>query len=63
MNDLNENLSSQKPNETDSKKHWNASLPYPAWPFGTVDGKELAKWGRKNVAPSATIDDYEEAPF
>jgi hypothetical protein len=40
---------------------WNASLPYPAWPFGEVDPKELAKWGRKHEKKHATPDDVEEA--
>jgi hypothetical protein len=33
------------------------------WPFGTVNPKELVKWGRKHKHESATIDDVEEAPF
>ena len=53
----------QPVSEMDLKKQWNASLPYPVWPFGTVDPKELAKWGRKNAPKSATIDDMEEALF
>lgn len=65
MNALNENLTPLQLNETDSKKHWNASLPYPVWPFGTVDAKELKKWGRLHAheLSSATIDEVEEAPF
>ena len=63
MNALKKNLQPQPLSETDSKKHWNASLPYPVWPFGTVNPKELAKWGRKHKHESATIDDVEEAPF
>jgi hypothetical protein len=51
-----------KPSEMDLKKQWNASLPYPVWPFGTVDPAELKKWGRRNkTALSATTDEYEEA--
>lgn len=50
-------------NEIESKSQWNASMPYPLWPFGTVDPKELAKWGRKHAPKNATIDDVEEAPF
>jgi hypothetical protein len=45
--------------EMHQKKQWNASLPYPTWPFGTVDPKELAKWSRRNKA--ATTEEYEEA--
>ena len=58
-----ETLPPQPVSEMDLKKQWNASLPYPVWPFGTVDPKELAKWGRKNAPKSATIDDMEEALF
>ena len=65
MNALNENLIPLSQTETDSKKHWNASLPYPVWPFGTVNPAELKKWGRLHAheLQSATIDDVEEAPF
>ena len=61
MNDLNKNLNGPTPNDCNSKQHWNASCPYPVWPFGTVDPKELKKWGRKHAPKSATIDDFEEA--
>ena len=59
MNDSNENSPLNATSDSECKMHWNASLPYPAWPFGTVNPKELQKWGRKNV--SATTDEYEEA--
>jgi hypothetical protein len=45
----------------DSKSHWNASLPYPSWPFGTVCPKELAKWARQNLSSDKLVDSYEEA--
>ena len=61
MNDLNKNLKPPSQTASDSKKHWNASLPYPVWPFGTVEPGELKKWGRKHAPKSATIDDFEEA--
>lgn len=61
MNDSKKNLTPLQLSETDSKRHWNASLPYPVWPFGTVEPGELKKWGRKHVTKSATIDDAEEA--
>ena len=60
MNDCNENLTKHSMTTHDSKSHWNASLPYPSWPFGTVCPKELAKWGRKNRKEQA-MDDVEEA--
>lgn len=50
-------------NETDLKRQWNASLPYPEWPFGAVKPKELAKWVRKNAPKKTLDDDFEEAPF
>ena len=34
--------------DVDEKKFWAADQPYPQWPFGTVDPKELAKWDAKN---------------
>lgn len=59
MKDLNKNSNEPLTKTHDSKSHWNASLPYPSWPFGTVCPKELAKWGRKNKAQE--LYEYEEA--
>lgn len=48
-----------------SRKHfgcdmsWNASMPYPTWPFTQVRGSELVK--RERLARSQSIDDAEEA--
>lgn len=63
MNDSKKNLPSHGQTCTDSKQKWNASLPYPSWPFGTVPPAELKKWGRLHCAEIAktTIDDAEEA--
>lgn len=30
------------------KAAWTADQPYPLWPFGTVDPRELAKWHKQN---------------
>jgi len=38
-------------------------LPYPSWPFGMVNPKELAKWGRKHTTTKPAIDTLEEALF
>ena len=61
MKDLNANLPSNATSESECKTHWNASLPYPAWPFGTVNPKELAKWGKRNLSSDKQQDSYEEA--
>lgn len=48
-----------------SRKHfdcdtqWNASMPYPTWPFTRVRGSELVK--RERLARTQSIDDTEEA--
>lgn len=31
----------------ENKSEWTADMPYPVWPFGTVNPKELAKWMEK----------------
>ena len=61
MKDCNKNLTPPLTTETNSKKHWNASLPYPVWPFGTVAPKELSKWGKRNLSSDKQQDSYEEA--
>lgn len=65
MNALKKNSRKAAPTTNDSKRQWNASLPYPVWPFGTVCPAELKKWGRLHSDEIArtTIDDVEEAPF
>lgn len=64
MNASNKNLQQRQQNAINSKKHWNASLPYPVWPFGTVDPKELAKWARKHrTTTKQATDEFEEALF
>ena len=50
-------------NPDELKKEWNASLPYPSWPFGVVDPKELAKWSRRNKIKDDALADVEDAPF
>jgi hypothetical protein len=48
-----------------SRKHfdcdtqWNASMPYPTWPFTRVRGSELVK--RERLARSQSIEQLEEA--
>lgn len=48
-----------------SRKHfgcdtsWNASMPYPTWPFTQVRGSELVK--RERLARSQSIEQLEEA--
>lgn len=44
-------------------KEWDATMPYPTDPFGTVDPKELIKWGKKNQPDTNPLDQYEEAPL
>ena len=61
MSNLDKPLPEPAQQIADSKMRWNASLPYPAWPFGEVDPKELAKWGRKHEKKHATPDNVEEA--
>lgn len=47
--------------EAESKKQWNASLPYPVWPFGAVNPKELVKWERKQARTNKSTDKPKEA--
>ena len=63
MNALNESLLSPEQITSDSKKQWNASLPYPSWPFGTVPPEELKRWGRlhSDECTKRTIDNAEDA--
>jgi hypothetical protein len=46
----------------DDNQEWNASMPYPTWPFTRVNPEELKKWAKKNLPPPKE-DEFEEAPF
>lgn len=39
---------------------WNASMPYPTWPFTQVDGRELEKLHRRQ-SKANVMPDFEEA--
>ena len=43
-----------------SKSPWNASMPYPTWPFTQVDGRELEKLHRRQ-SKASVMPDFEEA--
>lgn len=45
-------------NPQEAKSKWTAKHPYPAWPFGTVNPKEL-----KKLKPNHQKPVYPEAPF
>ena len=38
------------------KSPWNASMPYPTWPFTQVDGRELEKLHRRQSKGEAMTD-------
>lgn len=43
----------------DCDTQWNASMPYPTWPFGRVRGSELVKLSKKQA--SKFLAEHEEA--
>lgn len=46
----------------DENKNWDASMPYPTWPFTRVDPAELKKWAKNNPPPPPQ-QELEDAPF
>jgi hypothetical protein len=51
--------------EAETKAKWKGTQPYPTWPFGTVQPKEMARYVRRQEKQTKEQErnECDEAPF